>query len=294
MWCPKHHRCGFNDKIPCICEVRLCTFCMRSLPVSYLMQLFCHCPTWGSCSCALWGLCRSQQAFLFFCSSASGSSAIIRHYVEEAINGMEAGRLPSNCGENLRGRLRVPQTCCPRVTPSWGSLEREWWGVGRGWREGYERGVVTSNVIGCTKHRAHICCNYTKVWRLNCNCTPIKGVKTAKSSCFELQLLFHPICASLSDGLNCTSNCRTWINSRFITLSSLLGLGGRGFMSATNYHHIMSNKIPFIKLYCPIKHLRNKKPIFLVNGVVIKYVIFVYPMQYLSWEKKYSLFTWKV
>ena len=120
-----------------------------------------------------------------------------------------------------------------------------------------------------------------KVWRLNCNCTPIKGVKTAKSSCFELQLLFHPICASLSDGLNYTSNCKTWINSRFITLSSLLGLGGRGFMSATNYHHIMSNKIPFIKLYCPIKHLRNNKPMCLVNcnGVVSKYDIFVHPMK---------------
>ena len=129
MWCPRHLRCGFNDKIPSRCEVRLCTFCSRSLPVSYLMQLwanFCQCPTSGSCSCALWGLCRSQQAFLFFCSSASGSSAIIRHYVEEAINGMEAGRLPSNCGENLRGRLRVPQTCCPKaLTPSWWTLERE-------------------------------------------------------------------------------------------------------------------------------------------------------------------------
>ena len=125
VWCPKHRRCGFNDKIPSRCEVRLCTFCTRSLPVSYLMQLranFCQCPTSGSCSCALWGLCRSQQAFLFFCSSASGSSAIIRHYVEEAINGMEAGRLPSNCGENLRGRLRVPQTSCPSANPFLGKL----------------------------------------------------------------------------------------------------------------------------------------------------------------------------
>ena len=227
------------------------------------MQLranFCQCPTSGSCSCALWGLCRSQQAFLFFCSSASGSSAIIRHYVEEAINGMEAGRLPSNCGENLRGRLRVPQTCCPRANPFFWGKPRE--RVGGKGGEGSGGGVVTSNAH---KHRAHICCNYTKVWRPNCNCTPIKGVKTAKSSCFELQLLFHPICASLSDGLNYTSNCKTWINSQFITLSSLLGLCGRGFMSATNYHHIMSNKIPFIKLYCPIKHLRNNKSIFLAN-----------------------------
>ena len=88
-----------------------------------------------------------NKPFSFFCSSASGSSAIIRHYVEEAINGMEAGRLPSNCGENLRGRLRVPQTSCPSANPFLGKpIERA------GVRGGGGRGVVvTSNVRGCTQ-----------------------------------------------------------------------------------------------------------------------------------------------